>query len=66
MRLAHLLLQRPHDLAMRVLNNKLLQRGFSFPHGQGPKLPLEHTRQQRVAEQTRRPAQLALNAPRIE
>jgi len=66
MRLPHLLSQRQHDMAMRVLDDKLLERGFSFPYGQGPKLPLENTRQQGVAEQTRRPSQLVLDAPRGE
>jgi hypothetical protein len=55
-----------HDLAMRRLDDKLLQRGFAFPHRQGPKLSLEDTCQQRVAEQTRCPSQLALDAPRVE
>src|ERR687892_161127 len=40
-RLVHLVSKRHHDLAMRVLNDKLLESGFSFPHRQGPKLPLE-------------------------
>ena len=37
-RLFHLLAQRLHDVAMRVCADKLLERGFVFPHGEGPKL----------------------------
>src|SRR6266849_5419152 len=44
MRLVHLPLQRRHDLAMWVFDNKLVEGLFALPHGQGPKLPLEYTR----------------------
>src|SRR5688572_20424870 len=47
-------------------DDKLLKCSFVFPHGQGPKLPPEDMRQQRVAEQTRCPSQLAKDAPRVE
>ena len=66
MRLAHLLTQRQHDVAMGRLDHKLLESGLSIPHGQGPKLPPEYPCQQRVAEQARCPPQLALDAPRVE
>jgi hypothetical protein len=40
--------------------------GFSFPHGQGPKLPLEDMGQQRVSKQARRLSHLALDLPCVE
>jgi len=49
MRLAHLLSQGRHDLAMRVLDDELLESSFVIPSGEGPELALENMRQQRVA-----------------
>lgn len=66
MRLTHLPSQRQHDVAMRGCDDKLLECGFAFSHGQRPKLPLKYMRQQRVAEQAWRPSQLPLNTPRVE
>jgi len=53
MRLVHFSLQCRHDLAMRVVDNKPVESRFAFPHGQGPKLPFEYTRQQRLAKYAR-------------
>jgi hypothetical protein len=41
MHLGHLPLQRRHDLAIWIFDNKLVESSFAFPHGQGPKLSLQ-------------------------
>ena len=51
---------------MWVLDDKLVQSSFAFPHGQSPKLSLEYTRLQRVAEKGWSTTQLALDAPSVE
>ncbi len=51
---------------MRVLDDKLAESGFAFPNRQGPELPLEYPRQQRVAEDARSNSQLALDSPGVE
>ncbi len=53
MRLGHLVAQCQNDVAMRLLDLKLVQRGFALPRGQAPKLPRADTRPQGLAEQAR-------------
>src|SRR5919108_203565 len=65
MRLAHLPLKRHHDLGMGVGEDKPVERGLPFPDGEGPGLPREEPRPQRVPEQARSPSQLPPDAPRV-
>jgi hypothetical protein len=66
MRLAHLLLQHPHNMAMWERANKLLERRFTFQHRQSPKLLLKDIRQQRVAKKPRCVSQLTGDALCVE